>query len=346
MPHFNLEYRVVTLPLKHPFGISRSTRTEVENVFVSMEAGGYRGFGEAAPSSRYGEDAKAVCDFIEQLPGDFFDEIQAPEQLAVKLDVSTPPVQSARVALEMAWLDWWGKKHDSPLWELWDAPSNTGPVTSFTIGLDKLDKMAEKVREAKEYPVLKVKLGDGRDRDIIETIRKETTRTLRVDANEGWKNLEEAGANIEYLESQQVELVEQPMPAGQVEDLKALKAQSPLPICADESFEGDEDLDIIKEAFHCINIKLMKTGSLVKGLDIIKNARAADLKIMIGCMVESSLADTASALLSLWADYADLDGHLLIEEDPFHGFRLDEHKRVVIDDRPGLGIHPSRELFG
>lgn len=341
MSHFELKYHRRSLSLNRAFTISRGSRNVAENVFVSLEADGLGGYGEAAPNARYGESPETVIRFFEALPAGFFDDISSGEELCQKLTGMKDPVQSGSAALEMAWLDWWGKKQEKPLWKLWEASSNTGPRTSFTIGIDTTEKIRQKVIEAEEYPVLKVKLGTERDRKIIHTIRELTDKPLRVDVNEGWKTLEEARRGIDFLADQNVELIEQPMPADQLEEIVKLKAHSPIPLCADESFKGTENLDRIAEAFDIINIKLMKTGSIIKAKRLIEEARKRGLEVMIGCMIESSLANTAGALLSLWAEYADLDGHLLIKDDPFEGIKLNEKKEILLNSQPGLGVRPA-----
>ncbi len=245
----------------------------------------------------------------------------------------------------MAWLDWWGKTQDQPLWKLWNAPSNTTPPTSYTIGLDTIDVMQQKVKDATAYPILKVKLGTDRDREIIKAIREITDKPIRVDANEGWTTIDEAKRQIIFLADQNIELVEQAMPASLNHQMKELKQWSPLPLMADESFLGDENLDEIAQCFDGINIKLMKIGSLVKTRKVIDEARKRDLEIMIGCMIESSLANAAGALLGTWADYVDLDGHLLIGNDPFEGLELNEEKQVMLSEKPGLSVTEKSAVF-
>lgn len=338
MSRFNIRCETKELVLKQPFTIARGTRKTVPNVFITLSADGCRGVGEAAPNSRYDENASKVTAFIENLPDDFFENIPTVEALSAKLDARQPQVKSARAAVEMAWLDWWGKKRKKPLWRLWNAPSNSTPPTSYTIGLDTLEVMREKVRAASAYPILKVKLGTDRDRTIIETIREITEKPIRVDANEGWKTLDEAKAKISFLAGRNIEMVEQPMPSAMTGRMKGLKQWSPLPLMADESFIGEEDLGEIAEAFHGINVKLMKIGSLVKARAVFDEARKRNLNVMTGCMIESSLANTAGALLGLWSDYVDLDGHLLIKNDPYEGLNLDHEMRAVLSQKPGLGV--------
>lgn len=346
MPLFNLDYQLAQLPLEQPFTIARGTKTKVDNVIVSLTAEGVTGYGEAAPNKRYDEDAAKVSRFIEQLPEKLFTNIDSAMELAQRLDRAeddfSQTMKSAKSAVEMAYLDWWGKKQAKPLWKIWSAPSNKTPSTSFTIGLDTVQVMQQKVRDAEDSPIMKVKLGTDRDREIIEGIREVTNKPIRVDANEGWTSLEQAKRQISFLATNNVELVEQAMPASTAKDvLVELKQWSPLPLVADESFKGDEDLDEIHGYYDGINIKLAKIGSLVKARKVIEQARERGLKVMIGCMIESTLGISAGSLLGTWADYVDLDGNLLISKDPFEGLRLDEQKRVVLSNRSGLGVLPT-----
>lgn len=343
MSRFRLEFEAIKLSLKQPFTISRGTKSEVENVFVRLTSNGITGYGEAAPNARYDEDAKKVIDYLNAIPDDFFDGISDPDELNSTIEKlvsgdSIPNLHSAKSAIEMAWIDWYAKKQRQPLWKLWNAPTARGPQTSYTIGLDEIDIMQQKVLDAGEFPIYKVKLGTGRDREIIRGIREVTDKPIRVDANEGWTSVEEARQMIQFLADHNIELVEQPMPASRFEDLVKLKNDAALPLCADESFIGDESLERIAKAFDIINIKLMKIGSIVKAREVIERARELGLKVMIGCMIESSIANTAGAILSLWSDYADLDGHLLITDDPYKGLELDQNKYIVLNDNAGLGV--------
>ncbi|MBD3617842.1 MAG: dipeptide epimerase [Gracilimonas sp.] len=340
MSRFEVYWEIIPLKLKEVFTISRGSKSEVRNVFLSITKNGITGFGEAGPNTRYDETAEKVVEYFESLPDNFFDLIEGADEIQNKLDqINSKSVQSAKTAIEMAWLDWWGKSHNQPLWKLWDAKSPAGPVTSYTIGLDTPEKMQEKIRNAEQYPVYKIKLGTDRDREIIEAIREVTDKPLRIDANEGWTTLDQAKREIEFLSTQNIELIEQPMPSSEFYTMTKLKKWSPLPLAADESFLGEEDLREISEGFHVINVKLMKIGSLVKARNVIESAHDLGLKVMIGCMIESSLANSAGVLLALKADYVDLDGHLLIGNDPFHGLHLDASGHVILSDRSGLGVH-------
>ena len=338
MSRFKLEFEKLELIPSHPFTIARGTKETVPNVLIKLTANGVTGLGEAGPNRRYNEDADSVIAFLRQLSTSFFDEIKSAVVLRDKLQQIDQPVQSAKTAVEMAWLDWWGKNQGKPLWKLWDAPSQTTPPTSFTIGLDAIDVMQQKVEGAKDYPILKVKLGTDRDEEIIKGIREVSDQVIRVDANEGWKDLDTAKQAIRFLADQNVEFIEQPMPSSCKEELVQLKEWSPLPIIADESFVGREYMDEIADQFDGINIKLQKVGSLVEAFKLIEKARERHLKVMIGCMIESSLGISAGALLGIWADYVDLDGHLLISNDPFSGLTLTDDKRIKLSNAPGLGV--------
>lgn len=339
MSRFEVSWEIIPLKLKEVFTISRGSKSEVRNVFLSITKDGITGYGEAGPNIRYDETPEKVMSGFESLPAGFFDEIEKAGQIQARLEeLEVAPVQSAKTAIEMAWLDWQAKSQKHPLWKLWGEKSPVGPVTSYTIGIDTPEQMQEKIRAAAQYPVYKIKLGTGHDREIIEAIREVTDKPLRVDANEGWTTLDQAKREIEFLETQHVELIEQPMPAADFDRMKELKQWAPLPLAADESFIGNEDLKEISEAFHVINIKLMKIGSLTKAREVIKEAHDLGLQVMIGCMIESSLANAAGALLALNAEYADLDGHLLIGNDPFKGLGVEESGELVLSELPGFGV--------
>lgn len=339
MSLFSLSYKVRELQLRHVFTISRGSRASAENVFIELSKDGYTGLGEAAPNKRYNETADLVKKQLSTFDPSVLDGLTEPKEVENALNsLYRDLCPSAQVAIEMCWLDWWGKSKKGPLWQLLGCSNNQTPVTSYTIGIDSLDVMKQKVIEAEAYPVLKVKLGTSDDREIIRMIRSVTSKPIRIDANEGWTNLEQAKTEIEFLESNNIEMIEQPMPSSMLAEMRELKNFSSIPLCADESFVGSENLDEIAEAFHCINIKLMKVGSVLKAIRICEEAHKKNLKVMIGCMIESSLAISAGALVGLSADYVDLDGFLLISNDPFQGVRLSDDYELVLSDGPGLGV--------
>lgn len=347
MSRFERRLAIYRLPLRHTFRISRSSRDAVQNVFLSLSAGGVTGYGEAAPSARYNEDPESVRAWLENLPDEAFDEAGSPDELREILDRHNRhrPVYAARVMAEMAWLDWRARSDGRSLGRTWAPGQTHTPPTSYTIGMGSPEEIRRKVEEAEAAgaPLLKVKLGNERDEETIRAVRELTRKPLRVDANEGWGDVELARRRIAFLEGQGVEMVEQPMPAGMEAEMRKLKAWSPLPLCADESFRGEESLEALAAAFDVINIKLMKMGSLLKARDTLRRAHGLGLKVMVGCMVESSLAISAGAAVALEADYADLDGFLLVDRDPFEGLHLEEDFRIRVTEAPGLGVRPTRE---
>lgn len=339
MSNFEIHWNTYALKLKEVFTISRSSRTEVPIVLLKITKEGITGYGEASPNSRYNESSQKVIHAFSCLPDQFFDRLKDPDDAFTQI-AALNVIPSAKVAMEMAWLDWWAKSLKQPLWKLWEYEEPRTPVSSYTIGIDTPEKMQQKVRAASEFPIYKVKLGTDHDRELIKAIREVTDKPIRVDANEGWKSLDQALREIDFLAQQNVELIEQPMPSSMLQEMKTLKERSSLPLCADESFVGAEDLEELSEAFDILNIKLMKIGSLIKARNVLDQAHSLGLKVMIGCMVESSLANAAGALVALKADFADLDGHLLTSNDPFSGLKLSEHKEVVLSDAAGFGVEP------
>ncbi len=334
-----LRCKPYTLNLRHPFTITRGSRTEQKNVLVEIEDGEDIGYGEAAPSGRYGESQESVLKFLGRIDLAVFKDPFQLEDILSFVDNLAPENESAKAAIDIALHDLIGKKLKIPLWKLWGLNPDKTPVTSFTIGIDRPEVIAEKIREAQEYPVLKVKVGVPEDEDIIRTIRKFTDKPLRVDANEGWKSKELARDKILWLESQGIELVEQPLPAQDIEGIAWLRNHVHVPIIADEGIRTLHDLQELQGVYDGINIKLMKCGGVRQALKMIHAARAMNLKIMLGCMIESSVAIAAAAHLSPLVDYADLDGNLLVANDPFTGMKQN-FGIILLPSEPGLGIKP------
>ena len=334
-----LRCKPYTLNLRHPFTIARGSRTQQANVLVEIEDGSDIGYGEAAPSGRYGEDQESVLKFLGRVDLVAFKDPFQLEDILSFVDVLAPGNESAKAAIDIALHDLIGKKLKIPLWKLWGLNPDKTPVTSFTIGIDTPEIIEEKIREAQEFPVLKVKVGVPEDEEIIRTIRKFTDKPLRVDANEGWKSKELARDKILWLENQGVELVEQPLPAQDIEGIAWLRNHIHVPIIADESIRTLHDLPELRGVYDGINIKLMKCGGVRQALKMIHAARAMSLKIMLGCMIESSVAIAAAAHISPLVDYADLDGNLLITNEPFTGLKQTSGK-IILPSEPGLGIKP------
>jgi L-alanine-DL-glutamate epimerase-like enolase superfamily enzyme len=298
-----------------------------------LEHEGLVGLGEAAPIERYGQDCDSVARAVETMARRLTPPLAYDSSV---VSVAVPGEPAAEAAMDMALCDLAGKRLEAPLYELMGIDPSQTPVTSFTIGMDTPEAVAKKVQEAGEYEVLKIKMGSDEDREILEAVRGVTDRPLRVDANEGW-TLEGAQSRLEWLASMGVELVEQPLPAGQLEEMRELRRLSPLPLFADESVHRAADIPRLAGAFDGINIKLMKCGGLGEARRMIAVARAHGMQVMLGCMVESSLAITAAAHLSPLVDHVDLDGNLLIVDDSFVGVTV-KGGRLVLPEEPGLGV--------
>ncbi len=332
-------YSTYRIKLLYPFTIARSSHDYYDIIYVYLTENGVTGIGEAAPSNRYGESFEQI---IEWVSGDRFQnlpEFESLDSFIKKLHSRCSEIRSLKAAFDIAAHDLWGKLNDISLCHHFHANPDETPITSFTIGIDNLDVIKQKIVESEPYPVLKVKLGTDYDRDIITKIRNLTDKPIRVDANEGW-NLEQAQRMCDWLSKQNIEFVEQPLPTAQLEDMVVLKGSSPLKLFADESCLTSEDIPTLDEAFHGINIKLMKSGGLREAYKMIQLAKESGLEIMLGCMIESSVAVTAAAHLSPLIDYADLDGNILIKNDPFTGVALNKGK-LVLPNTPGLGVQIS-----
>ncbi len=287
-----------------------------------QDSNGIEGFGESAPSSRYSENVESVENFLARVdPARLsFDDLPASR---VYLDSLSGGDAAARCALDIALLDGAGHQTGRPIHDLLGLGFTEGRhITSFSIGLDTPEVIQEKVRAAASYPVLKLKLGGLSDRENLAALRHAAPdKPIRVDANEAWKTREEALRQLEWLAADgHIQFVEQPMPANSpAEDRAWLKERSPLPLMADESYRCAADLPAVRKTFHAVNVKLVKTGGIAGGFAALKAAREAGLKTMLGCMIESSVLIAAAAHLAELTDYLDLDGNLLITNDPFRG---------------------------
>ncbi len=331
----DLTYTTYRLTCTHPFGISRGTHTYYDVVYIYLEQDGIIGRGEAAPSRRYNESVEKIITELEK-PLSLPTQVTDLRVMSEVLQRAAGGYRALEAAFSMALLDWWTQKQGQPLYRYFGADPQQTPLTSFTIAIGDLDLIPQKIDEAEPYAVLKIKLGTDRDKEIIRAIRNETDKILRVDANEGW-DLETAIKMCNWLAGYHVEFVEQPLPADQVEQTARLKKVSPLKIFADENSIFSRQIPEIAHAFHGINIKLMKCGRLEEAKRMIEMARQYELEIMLGCMVESSIGITAAAHLSPLVDYADLDGNLLINNDPYQGVMI-KGGRIVLPNKPGLGI--------
>jgi L-alanine-DL-glutamate epimerase-like enolase superfamily enzyme len=325
------------LRLKHTFTIARGSVDTKQVLIVALEHDGIVGYGEAAPTSRYGETIETVKSFLGKVNPENFDNPLHIESILSQVDTIAEGNYSAKAAIDLALHDWLGKRLGLPLYEVWGLDKSKTPQTSFTIGIDQPEILAQKIEEAEQYPILKIKLGTDDDWKIMSTIRKVTKKVLRVDANEGWKNRDVAVEKIKWLEQEGVEFVEQPMPASELDDTAWVRERVNLPLVADEDCVRYHDVPRLQKAFDGINIKLMKCTGLREATKMIHTARACRMKVMMGCMIETSVGITAAAQLSPLIDYADLDGNLLIRNDPFMGVTVKDGK-LELPDCPGVGI--------
>lgn len=333
------------LKLTHTWTIARNSSDVKDNVFVRIERDGVVGWGEAAPNVRYGQSAEQTMTLLGKAraiveAGDWLHYVDLRERWEREL----PEDSCARAALDMAILDWVGGKLGSPLYRLLGLDPAKAPVTTFSIGIDSPQVIRQKVEEAKEFPVLKIKVGRDNDAEILAAVRDATDKPLRVDANEGWRDKEQALEKIQWLAGLGVELIEQPLPSAMIEETAWLRERVEMPIIADEAVKTAGDIPRLAGAYDGINVKLMKSGGLQEAIRMIHVARALGMKIMLGCMIESSVAISAAANLSPLVDYADLDGNLLISNDPFVGVGV-ERGRLILNDRPGLGVRERAEAF-
>ena len=335
-----LRFNPYELQLKHTFTVAGNSRNTTPVVLSRIEYEGLTGFGEASMPPYLGESQESVIRFLNKVDlGQFRDPFML-DDILTYVDGVEEGNRAAKACVDIALHDLIGKLLDQPLWRLWGIDPDNTPMTSFTIGIDTPEVVRQKTEEAAGFRILKVKLGGGNDREMIETVRSVTSVPLYVDVNQGWHDRQEALDSIHWLAGQGVEFVEQPLPKEAVDDTAWLTQNSPLPIMADEAFQRLGDVAAFKDVYSGINIKLMKSTGLREAHKMITVARALDMKVMIGCMTETSCAVSAASQLSPLVDWADLDGNLLISNDLFTGMEVIDGK-VTLNDWPGIGI---REL--
>ncbi len=332
------ESRIQRLNLRHPWTTTMSSSAYRDTILVRLTRDGVTGLGEGAPIVRYHENAEdgrkaidSILPFLREVDPWQFEKLMG--HLARKIDGQF----AAKAAVDIATMDWVGKKLDVPLYRLLGLDPADAPITSFSIGIDTPEMTRQKILEADAFPVLKIKLGLNSDEATVEAVRSVTRKPLRVDANEGWKDKEEAVRKIDWLESQGVEVIEQPMPADMIEETRWVRDRVHLPIIADEAVVNARAISRLVGAYDGVNVKLDKCGGIQEALHMIHVAKALGMKTMLGCMVSSSISVTAAAHLSPLVDYADLDGNLLLADDPCRGVTVQEG-RLVMPNGPGLGV--------
>jgi L-alanine-DL-glutamate epimerase-like enolase superfamily enzyme len=332
----HIDAKTFDLKLTMPFRISRGTQYISRSVMVQIKHGEYIGYGEAAPDNYYGESPETVLACINMFADQLGDDPFVVEDILNHLEDMIRLNPAAKAAVDMALYDLVGKILGVPVYKLLGLNPARAAQTSFTLGIDTPENMAKKALAARDYPILKVKVGTKDDIANMKAIREVSSATIRVDANAGW-TVKEAIKTINELAPYNIEFVEQPIPSHDLAGLRLIREHVPLPIIADESCVTVENIPNIVGCVDGINIKLMKCGGLSEALKMIHVARAHDLRIMIGCMIESSLAITAAAHLTPLVDYADLDGNLLIDNDPYMGVTVMDGK-LVLPEAPGLGV--------
>ncbi len=326
-----------TLELKHVFTLAVSSRTTTPVMMVEVEKEGIIGYGEASMPPYLGESQETARAFLSKIDVMKFGDLFTLEDILQYVDGLASGNNAAKAAVDIALHDWVGKKIGRAWYQLWGLNPNKTPVTSFTIGIDTKEMVRTKVKEAEEYKVLKVKLGRENDKEMIETVREMTDKPITTDVNQGWKDKEFALKMIEWLATKGVQFVEQPMPKEQVDDLAWLRERSPLPIIGDEAVVRLSDVPKTIGVYDGINVKLMKSTGMREAHKMITTARALGMKVMIGCMTETSCAISAAAQLSPFVDWADLDGNLLIKNDLFTGVQIVDGK-VTLPEKPGIGV--------
>jgi L-alanine-DL-glutamate epimerase-like enolase superfamily enzyme len=339
-----LKFRPYDLQLKHVFTISSNSRTTTPVVLTEIDYDGIKGYGEASMPPYLGESHETVLKFLSSVDLLQFKDPFLIEDILSYVDGVMPGNYAAKASVDIALHDLVGKLVGQPWFRLWGLDPAKTPFTSFTIGIDKPEVVKQKVTEADIYKVLKVKLGGGNDKEMIETVRMMTNKPVCVDVNQGWTDRNYALEMAHWLKEKNVFFIEQPMPKNQIEDIAWLTQNSPLPIIADEALQTINDLLPMKGLYSGINIKLMKCGGMNAAWKMAQMAKLMGMKVMIGCMTETSCAVSAAAQLSPVADWADLDGNLLINNDCYDGITISEGK-VTLNDKPGIGVIEKMKMF-
>jgi len=337
-PGPSLETKIVRLNLQHTWTTTMSSSQYRDTLHVAYTRDGITGHGEGAPIVRCHEDAAGARKAVESVRALLVSA--NPMQFAkVMAEVfrRVPGAWAGKAAIDIALMDWVGQKLGIPLYTYFGLDPKDAPLTTFSLGIDTPEITKQKTREAADFPILKVKVGLATDEPTIEAVRSVTKKPLRVDANEGWKNKEEAVRKINWLEKMGVEFIEQPLPAEMIEETRWVRSRVHMPIIADEACQRASDIPKLKDAFDGVNVKLDKSGGMLEAERMIQIAKELGMKTMLGCMVSSSVSVTAAAHLSPLVDYADLDGNLLISNDPFRGVLVEKGK-LVLPGRPGLGL--------
>lgn len=337
MGKFTLRYRPYTLELRHVFTVASFSRSTTPVVLTELEYDGIIGYGEASMPPYLGETQESVINFLSKLDLSAFSSPFETAEILSYVDQVDSKNTAAKAALDIALHDLLGKIMQQPFYKIWGLNPDLIPATSYTIGIDTEDMIRKKVEEAEQFKILKVKLGLDTDKMIIDTIRSVTDVPLCADVNQGWKNKEEALEMANWLHERNVVFLEQPMPKEMIDENAWLTEHSPIPTIADEGCQRLADLTALQGVYTGINIKLMKCTGMREAKQMAELARALDMKVMLGCMTETSCAISAAAQLAPLVDWADLDGALLIGNDIYEGMYV-ENGLCRLPDRPGIGI--------
>ncbi len=332
-----LRYKPYTLQLKHVFTISSNSRTTTPVVLTELEYNGVIGYGEASMPPYLGESHETVLKFLAQVDLTKFNDPFDMEDILDYVDQIAPHNPAAKASVDIALHDLVGKIMNEPWYKIWGYNASKTPYTSYTIGIDTPEVVRQKVKEAEPYKILKVKLGRETDKLMINTIREVTDKPITVDVNQGWKDKQFALDMAFWLKEKGILFVEQPMPKEMLDETAWLTEHSPLPIMADEAVQRLEDVLKVHHVYSGINIKLMKATGMREAHKMLELARALNMKVMLGCMTETSCAISAASQLAPMVDWADLDGSLLISNDVYTGTQVVDGK-VTLHDRPGIGI--------
>lgn len=336
-----LSFKPNELKLRHAFNLARNSRTTTPDVLVQLEYDGIVGYGEASMPPYLGESIESVTKFLGNLDlGQFNDPFRIEEILSY-VDGTTPDNRAAKASVDIALHDLLGKIMGQPWYKIWGLSPEKTPNTSFTIGIDKADVVRQKVDEAAPYKVIKVKMGLDNDKELVEIIRSKTDKPLCVDANQGWTDKEKALDMCHWLKERGCMFVEQPFDKKMIDETAWLRERSPLPIIADEFCQRIPDVMRAYQVYDGINIKLMKSTGLHEAYKMAVLAKSLGMKLMIGCMTETSCAISAAAQLAPMADWVDLDGNLLIANDSFDGVKVVDGK-ITLTDKPGIGATPIK----
>ncbi|HEX2967785.1 MAG TPA: dipeptide epimerase [Bacteroidales bacterium] len=330
-------FRPYELQLKHVFTLASGSRTTTPVMLTEIVYEGITGYGEASMPPYLGESHETAGKFLGKVDLSQFKSPFLIQDILEYVDNIAPGNYAAKASIDIALHDLAGKLMNQPWFRIWGLDPEKTPNTSFTIGIDKPEVVKEKTKEASSFKILKVKLGQGNDKEMIETVRSITSVPLCVDVNQGWTDRQKALEMSHWLKENGVVFIEQPMPKDRIDDIGWLTSSSPLPIIADESLQTIADFENVKGIYSGINVKLMKCGGMRAAFTLLETAKKLGMKTMIGCMTETSCAVSAAAQLSPLTNWADLDGNLLISNDVYEGVKIKDGK-VTLQDSPGIGI--------